>query len=96
MLGSTEIQSAEVANAYDAVVRLRPQFLRKHAPSAPTTEEGVPVIYLDGVRQGGADMLRSIPANAVVDIRYLSATAANMELGRLHPAGVIAVRTRQR
>src|SRR5687768_13126426 len=63
-LGYAEIKSAQVANAHEAVSRLRPQFLRRHW-STMTSTEGQPVIYLDGVRQGGTDMLRSIPANVL-------------------------------
>jgi len=84
-----EIGSARVANAYEAVTRLRPQFLRRRS----TTGDGQPVIYLDGVRQGGAEMLRSIPANVVYEIRYLTATAASAEFGRMHSAGAISVRS---
>ena len=84
-----EIGSARVADAYEAVIRLRPQFLRRRS----TTGDGQPVIYLDGVRQGGADILRSIPATVVYEIRYLTATAASAEFGRMHPAGVISVRS---
>ena len=88
-LESAEIGSARVANAYEAVVRLRPQFLRRRS----TTGDGQPVIYLDGVRQGGADILRSIPASVVYEIRYLTVTAASAEFGRMHSAGVISVRS---
>src|SRR5688572_2384550 len=92
-LGYAEITAAQVANAHEAVSRLRPQFLRRYRPTLTSLGEGQAVIYLDGVRQGGADMLRSIPANAVREIRYLSGTAANAEFGRWHPGGVIAVRS---
>lgn len=92
-LGYAEIQSVQVADTYEAVSRLRPQFLRRHSVAAPTVEEGQPVIYLDGIRQGGLEMLRSIPVKAVFEIRYLSATAANAEFGRLHRGGVISVQT---
>ena len=92
-LGYAEMKSAQVANAHEAVSRLRPQFLRRHWPTMANNGEGQPVIYLDGVRQGGIDMLRSIPANALYEIRYLSSTAANAEFGRWHPGGVISVRS---
>lgn len=95
LLGYAEISSAQVTNAHEAVTRLRPQFLRRHWPAMTSTGEGQPVIYLDGVRQGGADMLRSIPANVVHEIRYLSGSAANAEFGRWHPGGVISVRSRR-
>jgi len=90
-LGYVEIASARVANAHEAVSRLRPEFLRRR--STMINGDGQPVVYLNGVRQGGADMLRSIPAGAVYEIRFLSATAASAEFGRTHPGGVISVRS---
>ena len=92
-LGSAEIRSAQVATAHEAVSRLRPQFLRRYRPTMTNIGEEQAVIYLDGVRQGRADMLRSIPANAVREIRYLSSSAASAEFGRWHPGGVISVRS---
>ena len=56
--------------------------------------DGAPVVYLDGVKQGGTEMLRSIPIAPIYEIRYLSATAASALFGWFYPGGVIAVRTR--
>ena len=91
-----EIQSARVDNAYEAVVRFRPEFLRpRGAPAATDPNGAAPMVYVNGVREGGPEMLRTIPVAAIVEVRYLSATAASDRFGPLHPGGVIAVRTRR-
>ena len=95
-LASVEIGSAQVQDAHEAVVRLRPEFLRQR--SRPTADEpggAYPMVYVNGVREGGPETLRTIPAGAVVEIRYVSPTAASDEFGRYYAAGVIAVRTRR-
>lgn len=95
-LGSGEIGSARVDNAYEAVMRLRPEFLRPRGAAAATDADGgAPVVYVDDVKQGGPEMLRTIPVAAIAEIRYLSAMAASDRFGPLHPGGVIAVRTRR-
>jgi hypothetical protein len=95
LLGS-EIQTPpDVNTAYDAVRRLRPEFLTRHAAPLPTDPyRGYPVLYVDRVREGPLDLLQTIPARAVVEIRFLRASAAFDAFGTYHPGGVIAVRTR--
>lgn len=95
-LDCAEIRSARVDNAYEAVMRFRPEFLRpRGAVSVADPSGGAPMVYVDNVRQGGPDMLRTIPTGAIVDIRYLSATTASDRFGPLYPGGVIVVRTRR-
>ena len=94
VLARSEIQTARVNDAYEAVVRFRPEFLTRRSMAAatdPTTN--IPVVYVNGVRQGNPEVLRSIPASTVMEIRYLSATAASSQFGPYHAAGVLAVRT---
>ena len=96
VLGRVELQSASVANAFEAVMRFRPEFLKRRVDRTLAGEgtDGAPVVYLDGVKQGGTEMLRSIPILPIYEIRYFSATAASALFGPFYPAGVIAVRTR--
>ena len=94
VLGRSEIQTARVNDAYEAVVRFRPEFLSRRSMAAVTDPAtNAPVVYVNGVRQGSAEVLRSIPAGTVVEIRYLSGTAASSQFGPYHAAGVLAVRT---
>ena len=96
VLGFAEMQTVQVNNAHEAVVRFRPEFLkRRGSPASADPAAGYPVVYLDGVRQGSPDLLRSIPANSVLEIRYLSASAATDQFGPYNAGGVLAVRTRR-
>ena len=95
LLAATEIQSAQVNDAHEAVLRFRPEFLKgRAAPGLGNPQGAAPVVYLNGVRQGGADMLRTIPARAVLEIRYLTPAVASEQFGPYYTGGVIAVRTR--
>ena len=96
VLGSAELGSVNLDNALEAVLRFRPEFLRSHgSPASVDPNAGMPTVYLNGVRQGGPDALRSIPVAAVREIRYLSASSAADQYGPYYAGGVIAVRTRR-
>jgi hypothetical protein len=103
-----EIRRAEIdaeagrfATAYEIVRTLRPNMLVSRDFSArpkPTGQHwqathGIKV-YLDGVPYGGVGSLASIPANAVLEIHWLSALDATTRYGTGHAAGVVAVTSR--
>ena len=80
--------------AFEAVRRLRPEFLSRHAAPLPgDTEQGFAVVYLDGTRLGGLETLEGIPVTTIVEIRFLRASAAVERLGKNHRGGVILVST---
>lgn len=97
ILAASEIAlSPGGGSAYDVVLRLRPQFLNARAVSfSPDPYAGRPVVYLDGIRLGGIDELRTISSTMVGEMRFLSPVAANEAFGRYHPGGVIAIRSRR-
>ncbi len=93
-LFAPEIVASRVTDAYQAVLRLRPDFLRRgDTPDArvPATDELH--VYLDDVDMGGIDALRRVPLDAVTQIRYVPRTEAEMRWPGRHPAGVILVST---
>ena len=94
VLGFAEIDSARIRvdNAYDAVRRFRPHFLQSR-PIANSTRP-VPAVFIDGARQDDPEALRSIPVNAILEIRHYSATAAAQRFGPGYPGGIIVVRRR--
>jgi len=86
----------DVGTAFDALRKLRPEFLIRRGPPMPTDPDaGYPVVYLDGQRLGGLNTLQGIPLSSIVEIRYLRTAAAVEQLGKSHPGGVIAVSTRR-
>lgn len=90
-----EIAGLEVPTALEAVRRLRPEFLSRRAVPRPgeAGEDAYAVVYLDGARLGGWQMLQTIPLAVVTRIRYLRASEAADWVGREHRGGVIAVST---
>jgi hypothetical protein len=95
MITATEIVAARVTDVYQAVMQLRPEFLRRrggsvHQTSAPVTSV---VVYLDELPYGGVESLRYIPLERVRVIRYVSPSDADMRWGGSHPTGAILVTT---
>ena len=91
VLTREEIAAAPVTTAYDALDRLRPSFLRPHATGGrPATAYAV--VFIDGVRRGALDVLRSVAANSILEIRYLTAADATTRYGLDIQGGVIDVK----
>jgi hypothetical protein len=88
-----ELSAIPVGNAYDAIERLRPLFLRsrgKTSINTPGTQYAT--VYVDGVRYGDLNSLRNILASHVVDIRYYNGAEAGSRFGLQNTAGVIEIR----
>jgi hypothetical protein len=65
-----DIYASKAQTAYQALERLRPTFLISQIDLAPLSEREV---YLNGIRLGGINELRLIPANSVEEIRFVRA-----------------------
>ncbi len=50
-----------------------------------------PTVYVDGTRSGDLEFLKGINTNAVQEVRYLTATEAENELGPRNEGGAILV-----
>jgi len=90
VLTRQELSTVAVQNLYDAVNRLRPAFLR-----ARTTSSGpgfLPEVFVDGLRKGSTEVLRTISTMEVAEIRYLSVQDATTRYGMNVPAGVLDVK----
>jgi len=88
---------ADVTTAYDAVARLRPNWLAPHGVmSAVANGAGTEyaLVYLDGQRYGDLSSLRNIPAYQVGGLRYYDLTESGARFGiRGGSSGVIDVTT---
>ncbi|MEW5926343.1 MAG: hypothetical protein AB1941_02535 [Gemmatimonadota bacterium] len=71
-----EIQRSGAMNAYEAVQRLRPLWLRSRNATANRGTPPSILVYLNGNRLGGTDMLRRMEVIPITSIRYLDAAAA--------------------
>ena len=87
--------NASEMTAYDAVARLRPNWLAVHGKATHGSEYAT--VYVDGQRYGSVESLRNIQAYQVADIRYYDITQAGARFGvQGGTAGVIEVRIRTR
>ena len=92
LITADEIAKSNATNAYEAIKRLRPEFLRTrgvtstHSMQAPT-----PVVYVDGSLYGPLGALNSITASSIASIEYLSAMDATQRFGIGHDAGAIKI-----
>lgn len=97
ILSADEIENAhaDVTSAYDAVARLRPNWLAAHGiTSGQNMGAGTEfaLVYLDGQRYGDLNSLRGIPAYQVGTLRYYDVTQAGARFGiRAGSSGVIEV-----
>jgi hypothetical protein len=92
--GDLEAQSGQ--NLYEAIRRLRPQWLQVRGGRTISGETEI-VVYQDNTLVGGVDALRQMQTDMAVSVEYMDASeAANAlpGLGSRRVAGAIVVRTR--
>jgi hypothetical protein len=94
---AADIAGINAASAYDAVVKLRANFLRDRGINSFMTpvRSTRPVVFVDGMEMGTIYELRSIPARDVAEIRFLNSAEANFRFGDGYLAGVIHVTTKR-
>ena len=91
-----EIASSSAVNAYEAVQRLRGNFLSNRGKTTILGKSSaLPIVYLDGVRFGEVQSLRNISASQVEAIRLYRAWEAQQKYGNDVMGGVIEVTTKQ-
>jgi len=90
-IGVEEISQTSTQNAYEMIRSLRPHWLRVSNPGA-----GPVVVYVDGTRAGGVEMLRQLRATYVESAQHLNASAAAARYGLNHSGGAILIVTRRR
>jgi hypothetical protein len=96
ILNAAEIADAhaDITTAYDAVSRLRPNWLAPHGAMSSNTElTQTALVYVDGQQVGTIEALRNIPAYYVDEVRYYDVTQAGARFGiRGGTTGVIEVK----
>ena len=81
-----ELATVNDLTVYDAIVRLRPQYLHGRGGYYPK-------IYLDDLLYGEIGSLRDLRAEGIAEIRYLDALTATTRFGTGHTGGTILVFT---
>jgi len=84
-----ELATLQQLDCYQAIQRLRPNWLRSRGSSPPQ-------ILVDGSRQaGGLDLLRSYRAADIEEMRFISGTDATTRFGTGFDGGAIMLTTRR-
>jgi len=83
---------ANSESVFDAVTKLRPEWLSSRGPTSVTnsTPTGVD-IYMSGNNMGSAEYLKELRVVDVAEVRYWNAGQASARFGMGHPRGVLEV-----
>jgi hypothetical protein len=92
-----EIVASNAINAYEAIQRLRSNFLSYRGETSfyASRAKSMPTVYVDEQRYGEITTLETIPAGQVASIRLYRAWEATTKYGTGNTGGVIAVTTRR-
>ena len=91
-----EVARSDATDAYDVVRRLRGTFLASRGVTTFWRADGgaYPEVFVDGMHVGSLGELRGIPAHAIHEVRFLTASEATVRYGMGYAAGVIQVTTK--
>ena len=91
-LTQMQLAAANSANLYDAISKLRPEWLSSRGPTSVTdaTPTGVDV-FMGGSMLGKGDYLKQVGVIDVAEVRYWDAATASARFGMGHPRGVIEI-----
>jgi hypothetical protein len=96
VLMADEIEKSRAVDAYDAIRKLRANFLSyRGRTSVNNTSSPDPIVYVDDQAYGPISSLRNIPAAQIAMIRLYRSWEATSKFGTGHMGGVIAVSTKQ-
>lgn len=109
MLTAAEIEGSTSATVYQLIQQKRSRWLSTRGTSTLRTTSGVDMtgeryerpaepeiaVYVDEVRNGNQEVLRSMPTHTVESVEYLNAVSATQRFGTNHEHGAILVRRKR-
>ena len=96
LITEDEIVASHAASAYDAIHKLRANFLSNRGKVTFYDEASpMPTVYVDEQRYGDITILSTIPAAVIATIRLYRSWDATTRYGTNNMGGVIAITTRQ-
>jgi hypothetical protein len=91
-LTRTQLSSASSDNLYDAINKLRPEWLSSRGPTSVTDATPTSVsVFMNGNMLGKGDILKQVSLLDVTEVRYWEASQASARFGMGHPRGVIEI-----
>lgn len=92
ILAAAEIELSNAGTLHEAIQRLRPHFFFSRGRTSLRAPNSVrPAVIVNSVPQASFESLRTISAQDVLYVRYLSAPEATTRFGTGYMAGVIEV-----
>jgi outer membrane cobalamin receptor len=97
LITEEEIERSQAPTAYDAIQKLRANFLTYRGETSldRNKSQPYPTVYVDGQEYGSLSSLRNIPASQVATIRLYRSWEATTTFGTGNMGGVIAITTRR-
>jgi hypothetical protein len=95
LITGSEIAAADASNAFELIVRLRPEFLNPVSERDALHSPTEPVVYVNGLEAGGVRTLREIALDMVGEVRYVAPRDAFTRHGESHRGGEIYIYIRR-
>ena len=103
LITEDQIVRSKATNAYEVIATISPKMFTAHGaattrgdqPPTPGRQALPVLVYIDNVKVGPVDELKTLGKVDLKEIRYLSPRAATDRWGEGHPGGVIFVTTIQ-
>lgn len=97
LITQSELDAVAAGSMYDAVLKLRPHFLKNRSVTAHGRRAGAPLmLYVNGERMESLDDLRRFTPSEVLEVRFYEPQLANTYFARYNNAGgAIAIRLRK-
>ena len=90
VIGGEELIGTGATNVYEAVQRLRPQWLTSARIRRGGSGDEL-VVYLDSNRYGTLTSLQGLSLGGITEVRYYGASEATNRFGTGHTGGAIVV-----
>jgi hypothetical protein len=90
LITSDQIRANHAMDAFELVRSVRPSWLQRRGQQSLYVDGDV-VVYLDNVRIGGPEALRTVQLGSVERIEFLDAASATQRWGTGHAHGAIRV-----
>lgn len=91
LLGEAEIQGAHVTTAWDAIMRLRPTYVTWQRTATGYERR---LVYVDGMLMGGLDVLRTMPAADIHEVRLLTTVSGAYGYPLNNSGGALLITTK--
>lgn len=95
LLTRADVEASQQTTAYEVIRQERPTWLRVRGPNSFTDMNPI-VVYVDGMRYGGLEVLKTISTLVVARMRFYAASEAQSRFGLDHTNGAIEITTRGR